>query len=167
MLSRISALNTGNLDMMKMRDGTAHWIMMHEKAFSAVFTILADNATTNDSFIKILKETFSLTKRSICGGNLLHVQCSSHILNIMVQHGLKQVKSISRMFMILSKLYGTTYDMLACAIKFKKVFSRLTLEAKEYIYCPSADHRVKIKKLVQPLKLYLVTLPMPNLDWSI
>ncbi|KAK8984720.1 hypothetical protein V6N11_020036 [Hibiscus sabdariffa] len=59
-----------------------------------VFIVSADNASTNDSCIQIMKDTFSLTKRLICGGKLFHVRCCAHILNIMVQHGLKQVKSI-------------------------------------------------------------------------
>lgn len=59
-----------------------------------VFTVSVDNALANDSCIDIMKDTFSLTKRLICGGKLFHVRCCAHILNIMVQHGLKQVKTI-------------------------------------------------------------------------
>ncbi|KAL2898298.1 Zinc finger BED domain-containing protein RICESLEEPER 2, partial [Bienertia sinuspersici] len=59
-----------------------------------VFTVSVDNATANDSCIQIMKDTFSLSKRLICGGKLFHVRCCAHILNIMVQHGLKQVKTI-------------------------------------------------------------------------
>ncbi|KMS96954.1 hypothetical protein BVRB_7g179970 [Beta vulgaris subsp. vulgaris] len=61
---------------------------------SKVFTVSVDNASANDSCISIMKDTFSLTKRLICGGKLFHVRCCAHILNIMVQHGLKQVKTI-------------------------------------------------------------------------
>ncbi|XP_048501335.1 zinc finger BED domain-containing protein RICESLEEPER 2 [Beta vulgaris subsp. vulgaris] len=61
---------------------------------SKVFTVSLDNASANDSCINIIKDTFSLTKRLICGGKLFHVRCCAHILNIMVQHGLKQVKTI-------------------------------------------------------------------------
>ncbi|GMJ10606.1 hypothetical protein HRI_004729800 [Hibiscus trionum] len=34
-----------------------------------VFTVSVDNASANDSCIQIMKETFSLTKRLICGGS--------------------------------------------------------------------------------------------------
>ncbi|KAL4284187.1 hypothetical protein GQ457_16G013230 [Hibiscus cannabinus] len=176
----VSALHDGKFNPLKMREGIAHWIVMHEHAFSIVeeegfnmmlkmgmpqwksvschtirndsfkvyeiekeklkkvdrislttdlwrskpqkieymvltthfvdhdwklqkrewdienkvFTVSVDNASANDSCIQIMKDTFSLTKRLICGGKLFHVRCCAHILNIMVHHGLKQVKSI-------------------------------------------------------------------------
>ncbi|GMI65216.1 hypothetical protein HRI_000190900 [Hibiscus trionum] len=34
-----------------------------------VFTISVDNASANDSCIQIIKDTFSLTKKLICGGD--------------------------------------------------------------------------------------------------
>ncbi|KAK9669809.1 hypothetical protein RND81_13G155700 [Saponaria officinalis] len=121
-----------------------------------VFTVSVDNATANDTCIQVLKDTFSLTKRLICGGKLFHVRCCAHILNIMVQHGLKQVKTIiinvhdsvdyinqseqrlqkfselvqqfnlkeRRLVLECKTRWNSTYDMLACAIKFKKVFAR-------------------------------------------
>ena len=53
-----------------------------------------DNASANDSCIEILKDNFASNGRLQCNGRLFHVHCCAHILNIMVQHGLEQVKSI-------------------------------------------------------------------------
>ncbi|XVE63664.1 hypothetical protein DITRI_Ditri07aG0037900 [Diplodiscus trichospermus] len=45
-----------------------------------VYTISVDNASNNDSTIKILTDTFSRNKKLLCGGNLFHVRCCAHIL---------------------------------------------------------------------------------------
>ncbi|XP_021845055.2 zinc finger BED domain-containing protein RICESLEEPER 2-like isoform X1 [Spinacia oleracea] len=154
-----------------------------------VFTVSVDNASANDSCIQIMKDTFSLTKRLVCGGKLFHVRCCAHIINIMVQHGLKQVKTIiknvhdsveylngskarlkkfaelvqqfnlkeRRLVLECKTRWNSTYDMLACAIKFKEVFSRLALEDNDYVYCPSADDWIKIEKLIKILKVFYCT----------
>jgi hypothetical protein len=59
-----------------------------------VYTISVDNASANDSCIRILKDTFSINRRLVCGGKLFHVRCCAHILNIMVQYGLNEIKDI-------------------------------------------------------------------------
>ena len=53
-----------------------------------------DNAIANDSCIQILKNIVASNGRLLCNGRLFLVRCCAHILNIMVQHGLEQVKSI-------------------------------------------------------------------------
>ncbi|KAH7681478.1 Tam3-transposase (Ac family) protein [Dioscorea alata] len=170
------ALTNGKFDMVKMREGAAHWILMHEHPFSImeeegfnmmqkrgmpewekvshlwksshqkieymvltahfidcnwrlqklvisfvhippprrgveiadcifrclkewgienkVFTISVDNASSNDVAIKILKDTFSRTKRLLCGGKMFHVRCCAHILNLMVQDGISEIEEI-------------------------------------------------------------------------
>ncbi|KAL2900793.1 Zinc finger BED domain-containing protein RICESLEEPER 2 [Bienertia sinuspersici] len=85
-----------------------------EEPKDMVFTVSVDNATTNDSFIEITKETLSLSKRLSCGGTLFHVRCCAHILNIMVQHGLKQVK------MIVQDVHNTMDYLNGSNIRFKK-----------------------------------------------
>ncbi|GMJ03780.1 DAYSLEEPER [Hibiscus trionum] len=47
--------------------------------------------------------------------------------------------------------------MLACSIKFKEVFSRLALEDREYVYCPSLEDWGKIEKLFEILKVFYDT----------
>ncbi|WOL08604.1 zinc finger BED domain-containing protein RICESLEEPER 2-like [Canna indica] len=59
-----------------------------------VYMLSVDNASNNDSAIQILKDTFSRSTKLICGGKLFHVRCCAHILNLMVQDGLSEVKHI-------------------------------------------------------------------------
>ncbi|OMO89512.1 putative Zinc finger, BED-type [Corchorus olitorius] len=56
-----------------------------------VFTIFVDNAASNDVAIRNLKDTFSRTRKLLCGGKLFHVRCCAHILNLMVQDGLSEI----------------------------------------------------------------------------
>ncbi|KAM3221312.1 hypothetical protein P3L10_020580 [Capsicum annuum] len=54
-----------------------------------VFSITLDNATNNDSLQTILKGHLGLQKSLLCDGEFFHVRCSAHILNLIVQEGLK------------------------------------------------------------------------------
>ncbi|KAL3497720.1 hypothetical protein ACH5RR_040452 [Cinchona calisaya] len=60
-----------------------------------IFTILVDNASNNDVAIKLLKDTFSMSKNLMCAGKLFHVRCCAHILNLMAQDGLNQIVDIT------------------------------------------------------------------------
>ncbi|WOK96158.1 zinc finger BED domain-containing protein RICESLEEPER 2-like [Canna indica] len=59
-----------------------------------VYTLSVDNASNNDSAIRILKDTFSRSTKLLCGGKLFHVRCCAHILNLMVQDDLSEIKHI-------------------------------------------------------------------------
>ncbi|XP_031281653.1 zinc finger BED domain-containing protein RICESLEEPER 2-like [Pistacia vera] len=59
-----------------------------------VFTIFVDNTSSNDVAIRTLRENFSVTRRLVCGGKLFHVRCCAHILNLLVQDSLSEIKDI-------------------------------------------------------------------------
>ncbi|XP_031247880.1 zinc finger BED domain-containing protein RICESLEEPER 2-like [Pistacia vera] len=59
-----------------------------------VYTISMDNASSNDTAIRILKENLAIDNRLLCGGRLFHVRCCAYILNLIVQDGLSQIRSI-------------------------------------------------------------------------
>jgi hypothetical protein len=56
-----------------------------------VFTITLDNAYSNDVFVCILKNQLNMKKALLCGGKFFHIRCCAHILNLMVQDGLKEI----------------------------------------------------------------------------
>ncbi|KAL2936794.1 Zinc finger BED domain-containing protein RICESLEEPER 2, partial [Bienertia sinuspersici] len=144
---------------------TAHFVDMYWKlqktVLNFVFSISVDNVTTNDSCIQILKDNFSSNGRLLCNGNLFHIRCCAHILKVMVQHGLEQVKHITakvhdtvdylnssdarlkhfgelisqynlkeRKLVLECKIrWNSTYDMLDCAIKFRKMMSEKNMKS--------------------------------------
>ncbi|KAK9057108.1 hypothetical protein SSX86_024475 [Deinandra increscens subsp. villosa] len=59
-----------------------------------VSTLTVDNATTNDVVARKLKESINLQKKLPIDGQLFHVRCSAHILNLLVQDGLSEIQAI-------------------------------------------------------------------------
>ncbi|XP_050222151.1 zinc finger BED domain-containing protein RICESLEEPER 2-like [Mercurialis annua] len=56
-----------------------------------VFTITMDNASSNDTAIKFLKEQFVDSKNCILKCEYLHMRCIAHIINLVVNDGLKEI----------------------------------------------------------------------------
>jgi len=54
-----------------------------------IFSLTFDNAYTNDVLIKTLKSELLLQNDLVCDGDFLHVRCCAHIVNLIVQEGLK------------------------------------------------------------------------------
>ncbi|XP_042441154.1 zinc finger BED domain-containing protein RICESLEEPER 2-like [Zingiber officinale] len=59
-----------------------------------VFTITVDNALSNDLAIRYMKDTIQRSRTLACEGNLFHVRCCAHILNLCVQDGLREIEGI-------------------------------------------------------------------------
>lgn len=56
-----------------------------------VFTIIVDHASSNDVPMKEMSKQLSNWETNIMGGEHLHVRCMTHILNLVVQDGLKEI----------------------------------------------------------------------------
>nr|GMD74426.1 zinc finger BED domain-containing protein RICESLEEPER 2-like [Ipomoea batatas]GMD89726.1 zinc finger BED domain-containing protein RICESLEEPER 2-like [Ipomoea batatas] len=56
---------------------------------SKVFSITLDNVSTNDVMVRLLKQQLLLQNSLLCGREFCHVRCCAHILNLIVQYGLK------------------------------------------------------------------------------
>nr|GLL29914.1 zinc finger BED domain-containing protein RICESLEEPER 2-like [Ipomoea trifida] len=59
-----------------------------------VFTIIVDNASSNDSAIRYMKDTLQRPRSLVCGGRFFHVRCCAHILNLCVQDGLDKIQHV-------------------------------------------------------------------------
>ncbi|XP_057950855.1 zinc finger BED domain-containing protein RICESLEEPER 2-like [Malania oleifera] len=56
-----------------------------------VFTMTVDNASSNDVAIAYIKRKVSNWRKDILGGKFLHMRCIAHIINLVVQDGLKEM----------------------------------------------------------------------------
>ena len=56
-----------------------------------VFSITLDNASSNDVSVDMLKTQLNLKDLLVCNGDHFHMRCCGHILNLIVQEGLKQI----------------------------------------------------------------------------
>ena len=62
-----------------------------------VFTITLDNASYNDGMVNLLKQHLRLRNTLFCEGEFFHVRCSAHVLNLIVQDGVKVIsKPVSK-----------------------------------------------------------------------
>ncbi|KAL0385595.1 UNVERIFIED_CONTAM: hypothetical protein Sradi_2953800 [Sesamum radiatum] len=61
---------------------------------SKICTISVDNASANDAAIDNLKIYVKNKRRLLCDRRLFHVRCCAHILNLIAQDGLFEIKNI-------------------------------------------------------------------------
>ncbi|XP_052483057.1 zinc finger BED domain-containing protein RICESLEEPER 2-like [Gossypium raimondii] len=54
-----------------------------------VFTITVDNASTNSVAIKYLRKKLNHRNAFVANGKFIHMRCVAHILNLIVQYGIK------------------------------------------------------------------------------
>ncbi|KAF7132423.1 hypothetical protein RHSIM_Rhsim09G0055400 [Rhododendron simsii] len=59
-----------------------------------LFSMVVDNATSNDVMVRLLKSWVKEKSLLCSNGALFHVRCSAHILNLIVQDGLKVIASL-------------------------------------------------------------------------
>ncbi|XP_039118096.1 zinc finger BED domain-containing protein RICESLEEPER 2-like [Dioscorea cayenensis subsp. rotundata] len=58
-----------------------------------LFSITLDNASSNDSFVDFVKSQLCIRNGLLLNGEFFHVRCCAHILNLIVQDGLKEIDS--------------------------------------------------------------------------
>jgi hypothetical protein len=58
-----------------------------------VFSITLDNASSNDVSVDLLKNQLNIKRALPCTGEFFHLRCCAHILNLIVQDGLKEIDS--------------------------------------------------------------------------
>ncbi|KAL4587636.1 hypothetical protein LXL04_000508 [Taraxacum kok-saghyz] len=58
-----------------------------------ILTISVDNASANDVAIEFLKKNFQNSNKCLLNGKWTHIRCVAHVLNLVVQDGVKKVGS--------------------------------------------------------------------------
>ena len=56
-----------------------------------IFCVTLDNASSNDVSIDMLRTQLINKKALVCNGEFFHLCCCAHILNLVVQDGLKEI----------------------------------------------------------------------------
>ncbi|XP_034229371.1 zinc finger BED domain-containing protein RICESLEEPER 1-like [Prunus dulcis] len=56
-----------------------------------LFSMTLDNASSNDTFVELLKGQLNLKDALLMNGKFFHIRCCAHILNLIVQDGLKHI----------------------------------------------------------------------------
>ncbi|GKB14705.1 zinc finger BED domain-containing protein RICESLEEPER 2-like protein [Tanacetum coccineum] len=93
---------------------------------SNVFTITVDNASANDVAVAYLKSKFINWEKSVLEGKWLHVRCTAHVMNLIVQDGLSHI--------------GKSVDCVRAAVKYIRHSPQRLAKFKEYAEiekCPS------------------------------
>ncbi|XP_057745420.1 zinc finger BED domain-containing protein RICESLEEPER 1-like [Arachis stenosperma] len=105
---------------------------LREWGIEKVFTITVDNATSNDGAITYLQRKLGARGGLVCGGKYMHVRCCAHVLNLIVNEGIKEqqtsIKSIRNVVR-----WNSTYLMLEHAEKFEKAFDRLFDQEPDFL----------------------------------
>ena len=66
---------------------------LHSWGLEKVFTVTVDNASSNDTAIKVLKKRVNGWAGAVLEGDFMHQQYVAHILNLIVTEGLKELHS--------------------------------------------------------------------------
>ncbi|XP_054780792.1 zinc finger BED domain-containing protein DAYSLEEPER-like [Prosopis cineraria] len=99
-----------------------------------VFTITMDNATFNDTALSYLKRHLKNWRGLVYGGDYLQLQCSAHILNLIVNDRLKELKDTFESIEMLLDMFVPL--LLACKdlnMFFQKAFERLEDEDEDFV----------------------------------
>ncbi|KAL1567116.1 zinc finger BED domain-containing protein RICESLEEPER 2-like [Salvia divinorum] len=55
------------------------------------FSLTLDNAAANDSSVDLLLTQMNLNNSLLCNGEFFHIRCCAHIINLVIQDGLKDI----------------------------------------------------------------------------
>lgn len=93
-----------------------------------LFSITLDNASSNDSCVGILKTNLTSKNLLVLDGTLFHVRCCAHILNLIVQDGLKEIDvAVIKIRECVKYIKGSE----GRRIKFKQCVEQTSLESQK------------------------------------
>ena len=83
-----------------------------------VFTVTVDNASSNNVAVLELSKKLDMWGTNFMEGKHLHVRCMTHILNLIVQDGLKEIgpsfKRMKQMVKYVRSFSSRTRNFLKC-----------------------------------------------------
>jgi hypothetical protein len=101
---------------------------MVEWGLERVMTITVDNASANDTAIGYLRR--QLSKTNLASGKYLHMRCTTHIVNLIMHDGLKEVdQSVKRVRTAVKYIMNGGSRM----VKFKEIVEEEKLTNKPHL----------------------------------
>ena len=99
-----------------------------EWGLDKVMTVTVDNASANDNGVAVLRRQLQGT--NIAGGKYLHMRCAAHIINLIVQDGLKEVDlSVKRVRAAIRWVKNGTSRL----VKFKEIAEEEKVDSKAFL----------------------------------
>lgn len=96
-----------------------------------VMCVTVDNASSNDSGVSYLRRHMNNAKTSIAEGKYLHMRCAAHIVNLIVQDGLKEVDTSVKRVRAAVKYIKNGTSRLA---KFKELAEEEKVDTKAFLH---------------------------------
>jgi len=99
-----------------------------EWGLDKVMTVTVDNASANDNGVAILRRQLQGT--NVAGGKYLHMRCAAHIINLIVQDGLKEVDlSVKRVRAAIKWIKNGTSRL----VKFREIAEEEKVDSKAFL----------------------------------
>lgn len=93
-----------------------------------LFSITLDNTSSNTCFVGLLISQLNIRSSLICNGEYFHVRCCCHIINLIVQDGLKVIDgSVNKIRECIKRLRGSQ----SRKIKFHECVKVMAIEGKK------------------------------------
>ncbi|KAI5678671.1 hypothetical protein M9H77_09621 [Catharanthus roseus] len=128
---------------------------LYEFLDKKLFSMVVYNASSNDSMVRHLKSWLVDKAWLLLGGDLFHVRCHAHVLNLIVQDGLAvsgdvilknsknmqkfecasqqcKLKNMKKVALDVQTRWNSTYFMPEFALPIKKAFNRLAQIDRNY-----------------------------------
>ncbi|KAI5641681.1 hypothetical protein M9H77_00541 [Catharanthus roseus] len=127
---------------------------LYEFLDKKLFSMVVDNASSNDSMVRHLKSWLVEKAWLLLAGDLFHVRCGAHVLNLIVQDGLAisgdvilknsknmqfecasqqcKLKNMKKVALDVQTRWNSTYLMLEFALPTKEAFNRLAQIDRNY-----------------------------------
>ncbi|KAF5778559.1 putative ribonuclease H-like superfamily [Helianthus annuus] len=149
-----------------------------------LLSLTLDNASANDICVNILRSQLKLKDALVYDGALFHIRCCAHILNLIVQEGLKKIDvSVDKVRECVKYIKGShirknsfrkcislddkkgllqdvptrwnsTYKMLSSALYYQLSFYQLELSDSNFKCCPSLEEWKRIETICCFLEIF-------------
>ncbi|KAH9672546.1 putative AC transposase [Citrus sinensis] len=119
-----------------------------------IFSLIVDNASSNDVCVVMLKSQLRLRNALVCDGNFFHIRCCAHIINLIVQQGLKEIeKEIEKAYESVKYVKGSQVFVAKVALDQLLCSEDVYMKTMEFDDFDSMDCSAYVRK--SELELYL------------